>query len=279
MAYIGTSPSNGVRKRFVYVATANQQTFSGNDENGISLVYVDVAYLDVYQNGVKLKAVDDYASTTGTTVVLVQGASADDIVEIIAYDVFSVADTVSAGSGGNFGGNVGMGGTLAVTGVTTGTIIKGTTSLQTPLIEFTDGDDAIAIADGGIITIKNTSSVVQGEGSNTTIIAQGLTKCWVNFNGVGTIAARDSFNMTSLTDNGTGDYTTTFANDFGNVNYCFNGNSMRENSRSHTNGQGSATAYAVGSYRGITAFVAGSNGEDTANDSDIANRAFHGDLA
>ena len=119
MAYIGTSPSNGVRKRFVYVATANQQTFSGNDENGISLVYVDVAYLDVYQNGVKLKAVDDYASTTGTTVVLVQGASADDIVEIIAYDVFSVADTVSAGSGGNFGGNVGMGGTLAVTGNTT----------------------------------------------------------------------------------------------------------------------------------------------------------------
>jgi len=279
MAYIGTSPSNGVRRRFVYEATANQTSFSGNDESGITLTYVDSLYLDVYQNGVKLKAGDDYTATTGTTVVLVQGASADDVVEMVSFDVFSVNDSVSASAGGSFAGNVAMAGTLGVTGVTTGTIIKGTTSLQTPLIEFTDGDDAIAIADGGIITIKNTSSVVQGEGSNTTIIAQGLTKCWVNFNGVGTIAARDSFNMTSLTDNGTGDYTTTFANDFGNVNYCFNGNSMRENSRSHTNGQGSATAYAVGSYRGITAFVAGSNGEDTANDSDIANRAFHGDLA
>jgi len=279
MAYIGTSPSNGVRRRFVYEATANQTSFSGNDESGITLTYVDSLYLDVYQNGVKLKAGDDYTATTGTTVVLVQGASADDVVEMVSFDVFSVNDSVSASAGGSFAGNVAMAGTLGVTGVTTGTIIKGTTSLQTPLIEFTDGDDAIAIADGGIITIKNTSSVVQGEGSNTTIIAQGLTKCWVNFNGVGTIAARDSFNMTSLTDNGTGDYTTTFANDFGNVNYCFNGNSMRENSRSHTNGQGSATAYAVGSYRGITAFVSGTNGEDTANDSDIANRAFQGDLA
>jgi len=279
MPYIGKSPEFGIRSRFIFDATASQTSFSGSDVNGITLTYTDTAYMDVFQNGVLLKAATDYTATTGTSVVLETGASVNDVVSMIIYDIFTVGDTVSAGSGGNFGGNVGMGGTLAVTGVTTGTIIKGTTSLQTPLIEFTDGDDAIAIADGGIITIKNTSSVVQGEGSNTTIIAQGLTKCWVNFNGVGTIAARDSFNMTSLTDNGTGDYTTTFANDFGNVNYCFNGNSMRENSRSHTNGQGSATAYAVGSYRGITAFVAGSNGEDTANDSDIANRAFHGDLA
>jgi len=110
MAYIGTSPSNGVRRRFVYVATANQTSFSGNDENGTSLVYVDVAYLDVYQNGVKLKSVDDYASTTGTSVVLVQGASADDVVEIIAFDIFSVSDTVSAKDGGNFAGNISSGG-------------------------------------------------------------------------------------------------------------------------------------------------------------------------
>ena len=42
----------------------------------------------------------------------------------------------------------------AITGTTiTGTTVKGTTSLQTPLIEFTDGDDAITIADGGGVTI------------------------------------------------------------------------------------------------------------------------------
>lgn len=43
-----------------------------------------------------------------------------------------------------------------VTGTTvTGTTVKGTTSVQTPLIEFTDGDDAITIADGGGVTIPN----------------------------------------------------------------------------------------------------------------------------
>ena len=106
MPYIGTSPSNGVRKKFTYTATANQTSFSGNDDNGISLVYTDTEYLDVYQNGVKLVAVSDYASTTGTSVVLTQGASVSDIIEIIAFDVFSVADTVSASDGGNFGGDI-----------------------------------------------------------------------------------------------------------------------------------------------------------------------------
>ena len=110
MPYIGTSPSNGVRKKFTYTATANQTSFSGNDDNGISLVYTDTEYLDVYQNGVKLVAVSDYASTTGTSVVLTQGASVSDIIEIIAFDVFSVADTVSASDGGNFGGDISSGG-------------------------------------------------------------------------------------------------------------------------------------------------------------------------
>ena len=119
MAYIGTSPANGVRRKHTYTATAGQTSFSGADDNNVTLTYVDTEYLDVYQNGVKLVAVSDYASTTGTSVVLVQGASVDDTVEIIVFDVFSVADTVSAGSGGSFGGNIGIGGTLAVTGVST----------------------------------------------------------------------------------------------------------------------------------------------------------------
>ena len=119
MAYIGTSPANGVRRKHTYTATAGQTSFSGADDNNVTLTYVDTEYLDVYQNGVKLVAVSDYASTTGTSVVLVQGASVDDTVEIIVFDVFSVADTVSAGSGGSFGGNIGIGGTLAVTGALT----------------------------------------------------------------------------------------------------------------------------------------------------------------
>jgi hypothetical protein len=118
MAYIGVSPSNGVRKKHTYTATASQTSFSGAGDEGITLAYRDSNYVDVYQNGVKL-ADEDYTATSGTAIVLAQGASADDIVEIIAFDVFSVADTVSKADGGTFDGNVTMAGTLGVTGVLT----------------------------------------------------------------------------------------------------------------------------------------------------------------
>jgi hypothetical protein len=120
MPYIGTSPSNGVRRVFTYTATASQTTFSGASNEGSTLAYVDNNYLDVFQNGILLGSAD-YTSTNGTSVVLAQAASVDDIIVIIAYDVFSVADTVSKTDGGTFDGNVAMGGTLAVTGNQTNT--------------------------------------------------------------------------------------------------------------------------------------------------------------
>ena len=119
MPYIGKSPEFGVRSRFIFAATAGQTTFSGSDANGITLKYVDTAYLDVFQNGVLLKAATDYTATTGTSVVLTTGASADDVVSMLVYDVFTVGDTVSAANGGSFGGNMQMGGTLGVTGAAT----------------------------------------------------------------------------------------------------------------------------------------------------------------
>jgi len=119
MPYIGKSPGNGVRQRYIYAATAGQTSFSGNDSAGISLAYDDPSYLDVYQNGVLLKPVTDYASTTGTSVVLVTGATTDDVVEMITYDTFAIADTVSAKDGGSFAGAVSMASTLAVTGAIT----------------------------------------------------------------------------------------------------------------------------------------------------------------
>ena len=44
---------------------------------------------------------------------------------------------------------------------------------------------------------------------------------WVNFNGTSTVAIRDSGNVSSITDNGTGDYTVSFATVMDNVNYSF----------------------------------------------------------
>ena len=93
MGYIGKSPTNGVRNRFVYQATAAQTSFTGSDANSLTLSYADSLYMDVYQNGVLLKAGTDYTATTGTSVVLVTGASVNDIIEMIVYDVFSVNNT------------------------------------------------------------------------------------------------------------------------------------------------------------------------------------------
>src|SRR6056300_364195 len=118
MAYIGVSPSNGVRQKHTYTATASQTTFSGAGSEGVSLSYRDSNYVDVYRNGVKLGDAD-YTATSGTSIVLGEGAAVSDIIEIVTYDVFSVADTVSKADGGTFDGNVTMAGTLAVTGETT----------------------------------------------------------------------------------------------------------------------------------------------------------------
>jgi hypothetical protein len=54
----------------------------------------------------------------------------------------------------------------------------------------------------------------------TTYSARGIAKAWVNFNGTGTIAARDSENVSSLTDKGTGSYNINFQNDMQNGNYA-----------------------------------------------------------
>ena len=53
---------------------------------------------------------------------------------------------------------------------------------------------------------------VQGEGTETTNLQQGLIKAWMNLNGSGTIALRDSFNVSGVVDNGGGNYTKSLTN-------------------------------------------------------------------
>ena len=66
-----------------------------------------------------------------------------------------------------------------------------------------------------VATIQDTS----GNNSSTPEqVAQGRAKAWANFNGTGTVAIRDDFNVSSLTDNGTGDYTLTLTTATADVN-------------------------------------------------------------
>ena len=67
----------------------------------------------------------------------------------------------------------------------------------------------------------NVSNITDGTDTiGTGYVVNGSAKAWVNFNGTGTIAARDSFNVASLTDNGTGNYSVNFTNNMANANYA-----------------------------------------------------------
>tara|TARA_R100000231_G_scaffold97920_1_gene73130 strand:+ start:172 stop:558 length:387 start_codon:yes stop_codon:yes gene_type:complete len=60
-----------------------------------------------------------------------------------------------------------------------------------------------------------------GNSSTAEQIAQGRAKVWANLDGIGTIALRDSFNISSVTDTATGKYTFNFATAMPNANYSF----------------------------------------------------------
>ncbi len=65
----------------------------------------------------------------------------------------------------------------------------------------------------------NTISDAAGTGP-VTLTGQYAAKAWVNFNGTGTVAIRESGNVSSITDNGTGDYTVNFTTALTDANYA-----------------------------------------------------------
>jgi hypothetical protein len=68
----------------------------------------------------------------------------------------------------------------------------------------------------GLVQTADGSGIVklQSNGVATNALA------WVNFNGTGTVAIRSSYNVSSITDNGTGLYTVNFATALSDANYC-----------------------------------------------------------
>jgi hypothetical protein len=100
-----TSAGNVSFLQYEYTATLGQTTFSGADDNSATLSYT-VANLIVTLNGVVLDNGGDYTATNGTSVVLTSGAAAGDLLQVIAFKSFTVADMVPASTGGTFAGNV-----------------------------------------------------------------------------------------------------------------------------------------------------------------------------
>lgn len=84
-------------------------------------------------------------------------------------------------------------------------------------------------------------------------VVDGSAKAWVNFNGTGTVAIRASFNVSSITDNGTGDYTVNFTNAMTDATYgaaaLLNGGSGGNVIAPYTTTAPTTSAYRVGTRR------------------------------
>lgn len=103
-------------------------------------------------------------------------------------------------------------------------------------------------------------------------LMEGLAKAWANLNGTGSIALRDSFNISSTTDNGTGDYTFSFSNAMNNSDFSASGAASQLGTANERGMHPSA--FATGSLR-----VRIGIGGGTATDADGVFTSVHGDLA
>jgi hypothetical protein len=79
------SAVNGTSSRQTYIATGGQTSFA---------ITYDVGFVDVWLNGAKLLAGTDFTATNGTSVELAVGATGGDVVDIIAFGTFTLANTL-----------------------------------------------------------------------------------------------------------------------------------------------------------------------------------------
>ena len=123
----------------------------------------------------------------------------------------------------------------------------------------------------GVTTAGSIS--VTGEGNSTTTnLQQGLAKCWVNFDGTGTIASRDSFNIASLTDTGTGHYDPNFSNNMSNNDYSATGGISES-------GVGGEATIILGDGYTTSSVLIFTRNSTSATDYQFVATSIHGDLA
>jgi hypothetical protein len=96
-------------------------------------------------------------------------------------------------------------------------------------------------------SILRVNTLTDASSNNSTAMStinQGTAKAWINLNGTGTIAARDSFNVSSIADQATGDTRVTVSSAFATTNYCTTA-SGGENADSYSGGMRAGSCYMV----------------------------------
>ncbi len=100
-------------------------------------------------------------------------------------------------------------------------------------------------------------------------------RAWVNFNGTGVVQIRGSGNVSSITDNGAGDYTVNFQNEMPSANYCAIGACRRGAPATDTNADFS---FPLNGVYGVTALQVRTQSYNSwaQLDADIVNVAVFG---
>ena len=110
-------------------------------------------------------------------------------------------------------------------------------------------------------------------------VSGGSAKAWVNFDGTGTNASRDSLNVSGLVDNGTGDYTISYTSSLANSNYSLNGISSLIAQRLGIIWIGNSSYIAAGSSRIGTLYTTNFTGGGAGDDQSFVSVQTMGDLA
>lgn len=193
-----------------------------------------VGFINVYRNGVMLGSTD-FTATNGTTVVLATGANVGDLIVTESFFVSSVLNAIPAVSGA----------------VNSSYLASGLTA--------------------SINTLNTTSGVLATQNGMT-----GIAKAWARFNGgsgntAGTIIA--SFNVSSITVNGTGDFTINFSTAMPDANYSLVGTAKKATGQSTQSTPEIIQGYYNQSYTTTTArinCIASGSGPDTCETVSIA---------
>ena len=153
--------------------------------------------------------------TTGLIPTLTAGTTTSTAANITSGTIGNLSTTLA----GDFTISQGTG-TLGTSGVTAGTYGTNTSAVTLTLDAkgrvTTISTSAITPAAGSI-----TYPMLSTSGTESDNVAKRTAKAWVNFDGTGTVAIRNNFNVSSITDNGTGDYTINFSTSMSDSNYAF----------------------------------------------------------
>ena len=202
---VASAASQAILIDYEYTATAGQTVFTGVAENSLTLEYTPGSII-VTLNGVVLDG-EDFTATNGTSVVLTVGASAGNELRVLAFSTFDIANTYTQAQVDAF--------TVKLTGAQT---IAGVKTFSNDIVTGVTGFT-------GDIAAARIVSALNSSGSAPIYAA----RAWVNFNGTGTVAIRSSGNVSSITDNGVGDYTVNFSTAMVDANYAVTGATRRPN--------------------------------------------------